>query len=296
MQQAIRRIAAAIGVALATVLIFCAPVHTQQPVRTPSEAPNTKEQQPGETNDGKDAPGRRAAPTQTIIIETPEQAAHSEERERRADQHEADDLQAQRDAANGAQRAAASAERQEVAAIAQVVTAIVSVLAAISAIWISLIAARRSERVAIQELRAYVGMEKSSIVAINSDGSATVTLTFKNFGQTPAKNVSVGLIVGWRQMPLDELSFVSNAGPAPNQIISNATMFPGVVQTTTLGCGPSQGALAAFGTGQIALVVFGTIKYIDTFGAEQATNVRLVGSVAFPPNTLRHFSSGNDST
>ena len=145
-----------------------------------------EEENQGPKADCRASNGERSA-LPVVIVETPEQAAGASERERKSDEHEAADLQAQRDAAAGAQRAAATAERQEYPTL---ILASAGAFIAAAAFVYTILSNQRANKTAQDQVRAYISV---SAVTMTERPSATPNLFVHcdNTGQTPATFVAV---------------------------------------------------------------------------------------------------------
>lgn len=151
---------------------------------------------------------------------------------------------------------------------------------------------RTSKALGRAELRAYLSVGKSQ-VAIQKDGSATAEIRINNTGQTPAKGALQISTIGWRDLPLEQSDF--KLPEIPIESVSDI----GRAQTLTVSAsttGPWPDAYQSYINGKKALVVFGKISYTDIFGFERVTNFRLFNRYEMNSESLRKFSSGNDST
>ena len=97
----------AIAVWSATIVVLA---QTPSGEGVSTESPAIEEQTPNSSSSSKASPPENAIPVR--IIEDPIEAEHRKEREAKSDQHESDDLAAQRKAADAAWKGAIAAERQ----------------------------------------------------------------------------------------------------------------------------------------------------------------------------------------
>jgi hypothetical protein len=105
------------GIVCICLALASGPVFGQQsPNGVSSERPSVEEQ-------GSEQKQPEPFGVPVVVVETSEQSQHADSRESKSDQHEAEDLDAQRKAADAGDRAAAAAEWQIKATVAQIVVA-----------------------------------------------------------------------------------------------------------------------------------------------------------------------------
>ncbi|MER9604300.1 hypothetical protein [Mesorhizobium sp. M0243] len=177
---------------LALFMVLATHVSAQEAQGVAGESPSVGKPQPAATDDSAANGKNQGFPV--TIVESPEQATHSEDREKDSASHEAADLEAQRRAADAAERSAATAERQEIPAWTQIWLAIVGTVIAIVALfigtWNSIVGIRTTRA----QLRAYLSVFNfDSVVTDKPEPDIRVQVTFKNAGQTPAQNVRVNM-------------------------------------------------------------------------------------------------------
>ena len=173
----------------------------------PETSPTVKSPSPSQTDQREYGPGQPPVPVRGI--EDPNEAQHTQDREQKSDQHDADDLQAQWVAARAAERAAKAGEGQEWLARLQTITApagVVGLFVSLFFTWKALGEARKSSEAAIRSADALVATEwahffvqvtaqniqmmitGSSMLRDMEGGHLTrleVTYSVKNFGKTP---------------------------------------------------------------------------------------------------------------
>lgn len=151
------------------------------------------ERDPNQARGGADSSS--SPQIRVVIEETDEAAAHVEEREKQADQHDASDLSAQWAAASAAQLAATTADRQ---VVPTTILAVASTIIAAIAVIVSWQSLRISDQTARTQVRAYPAFLPER-VDLTTDGSpifedkigVIVTGKVKNSGQTPARRVAM---------------------------------------------------------------------------------------------------------
>lgn len=235
----------------------------------PSERPGIEKHQSAEAKPRQQR--ARRTPTPVTIVETPEQAAHAQEREANADEHEAADLQAQRDAANGAQRAAATAERQEIPTF---VLAIIGTVVAVIALAFSVRTSNRNDKTTRAQLRAYVSVKVAGIHPVmNEQGSAIASdfvVTWVNAGATPTRRSRQAInlcIAGVSQTNGPE------AEGFPDNTESKASTFMlGPGQTIDMRTSLTD-VLPLIASGTHKAWVWSWVEYLDVFGGKRRTEV-----------------------
>jgi hypothetical protein len=166
-----------------------------------------------------------------------------------------------------------------------------------------------------RQLRAYVGGDVGSIgnvanpipvagQAITPTGAEITNPTcgpvayvqIKNAGQTPAYEVLHWGHICVREYPL------TSALPSPKFIAKNASILgPGIVATKYLFLATPLTAqeISDLSVGNVAIYVYGEIRYKDAFGTERFTKYRLmhhVGQGAIGVNTgLTFADEGNEA-
>ena len=120
------------------------------------------------------------------VIENAPEVEHAKERERILDQHDADDLEAQRDAADASQRSAAATEWQLFPAWAQLILAIFGTGGLIYSLHLTRAALKSSRSTAESELRAYLDVQPSFMFSFDATTRPGGRYEAKNVGATPA--------------------------------------------------------------------------------------------------------------
>ncbi|RWN44686.1 MAG: hypothetical protein EOS03_23865 [Mesorhizobium sp.] len=236
------------------------------------------------------------------IVETPDQPSHVAEREKQSDAHDASGLDAQERAANAAERSAATSERQEVPAWAQIIIGIASTIIAVIALVVSLFTAVASIRTTRIQLRAYLSAFDFDTVISNQNTPPHIVtkITFKNSGQTPARNVVLNIWWEVGTPPFDEgrhdnaVLKVEGRGSIPAGM-----PFYGAVRTSPTGPDRivSQEDIEQIVDGNLSFWIFGVIEYDDVFGRSHRSRFRYVMNVG--TDNIATFSpcaAGNDET
>jgi hypothetical protein len=117
----------------------------------------------------------------------------------------------------------------------------------------------------IRQLRAYVGVSDHTIDNVVVGRESTISLKFKNSGQTPASDVHYTI---WRQF---------GSGPSEENYHGNFVLFHDDVYTMLWNV-PILTAfdLNALRDGSKMLKINGLIKYKDAFGGERTTKFGLI--------------------
>ncbi|MFN0192651.1 MAG: DUF6471 domain-containing protein [Aestuariivirga sp.] len=133
------------------------------------------------------------------IIEKPEDAERAKEREAKSDQHEADDLEAQRKAADAADRSAEVAEWQKIPTLVQMAFALFGTLGLI----ISLLINSKATRATVEMLRTKRAWILYDDIGVTHTTNVTfagvmyplgylINVKLRNFGESPAMRVRLG--------------------------------------------------------------------------------------------------------
>jgi hypothetical protein len=137
-----------------------------------------------------------------------------------------------------------------------------------------------------RQLRAYIGVSAASMSRDEHSGVPQAQVDFKNFGQTPAHDVT-----GWIDIVFDEYP-LKGILPVPDRINHGVDVL-GPGQITILA--PPQkpplprASIGLLGSPKLTCYVYGEIRYKDVFGHEWTTQVRLLyGGVA----ATRHSPTG----
>ncbi|RWE78788.1 hypothetical protein [Mesorhizobium sp.] len=287
-------------VVLIALLLATSAAYGQDSSGATQESPSVKGNQSAQPNNGSDTTGEIGVPV--TIVDTPEQASHAAKREEKADEHDAADLDAQERAAKAAERSAATAERQEVPAWTQIIVGIASTLIAVVALIVSLWTAITGIRTTRAQLRAYVSPVDFDTVITNQNvpPHIEVKITFKNTGQTPARNVRLNLKWGVSRPPFKEDEHATNVSNPEGRgsISSQMAFYAGVLTSPHDAKHPlSQTDIEEILKGNLRFWVFGVIEYDDVFRSSHKTRFRYVMNVE--ANNIATFSpctEGNDET
>ena len=280
--------------AILALLLLVSTAHAQEGSGVADEGPPVEENRSAQPEQGRGGTSQTGIPV--IIVDTPEQATHAAEREQKADEHEAADLDAQVRAANAAERSAATAERQEIPTWAQIVIGFASTIIAVIALAVSVLTAIISIRTSRAELRAYV-LPDASRLEITDGGLPVANLRIKNFGQTPAYDV-----VGWVHMWIEEYPLkIDLPQPGPDFISSKSVVGPGGHFIYRF---PRDNPMNTWERGQIdqrkaAIYLYGGIKYRDCFRREQSADFILYFHGPYDANArdnMHNYHDGNRST
>jgi hypothetical protein len=155
------------------------------------------------------------------------------------------------------------------------------------------IAVELSRQTAEWQLRAYLLVSKG-IIGVVSTGNSIINITVRNFGQTPAKDVTI-----WVDMRFGSDSDSEFVG-TKNPTVSPTILGPGGKYTTTFykkDITPAQKD-GLFNSHNVAIHVFGEIRYVDVFGCNRKTKLRLIqrGGSEFRDKPMAFAQDGNKAT
>ncbi|MEA2875792.1 MAG: hypothetical protein QOF14_988 [Hyphomicrobiales bacterium] len=157
---------------------------------------------------------------------------------------------------------------------------------------------RGSEQTAERQLRAYLYPSEGKIIEVNGVNGPGVTIKFKNYGQTPAHDVSFVWAIGYGPYPIDwsvisePKDMVKPQYPVPPQRESKA--IPNYLMRRL---SPDQ--MVRLDAGTSAIYVIGEIKYRDVFGVSRISKVRLyrIGPINLAESDgLDFWPDGNEAT
>ena len=254
-------------------------------------------------------PSRRGGPTEraplpVTVIESPGDAADRQARQSRADQQEAESLDARI-------RSATAAEKLVVVGAGSLALALLGVLALI---W-TFIATRRSAQAAMRaamaaessmklaqqtmqrQLRAYLTVDAASI-RFPRPGVPRVRVTIRNSGQTPAYEVKHWIHQGIETHSLE----IELTEPRDDFGMAVHVMGPGTTATNEVTHdgpiidNPSDAAVT--GRPEGTFYVYGQVTYRDVFGAAHSTKYRLMHGGPDPARRGRLVPcpEGNEAT
>jgi hypothetical protein len=198
---------------VAVFMVLATGVGAQEGQGVAPESPPIQEQPNGSAG----RPDAVAPPGFAVrIVESPEDAEDRRNREKKSDQHETDDLAAQRKAADAAERSATTAEGQIIPTWIQAAVAIVGTIALLVTIAFSIKAtnaAVQSSNIAEEaladarvnakrQLRAYLTSRGATLNY--KDGLLTGSVEITNSGQTPARKARSWIVVVIEKPPFDE--------------------------------------------------------------------------------------------
>ena len=206
-----------------------------------AEPPPTVASQGAQTPDNKQQRPEDAA-LPIIIIQSPADASHSQDRETKADKHDTDDLDAQI-------RAAEAAKKQISPAWAAVG---ITLLGTVFVFW-NLQEVRGANAIAERAIHAHVrpwiGLAKATLKPLSDGLPAEIAVEVENFGQSPALRVRSGITCA--------LVDPKDAPPAPGVAKNCATLFPG----TQMKLAPEVGKMVPLPTGSVAAIHAGAAVF-----------------------------------
>ena len=143
------------------------------------------------------------------------------------------------------------------------------------------------------QLRAYVLIGTSEI-EMGADGTAKITVTAINAGQTPAKEFNLWLATSVLPYPFGGHILTP---PPPPYKLSQSSIRPGGKAIAKQTKAVSQENQAAMGRGEKAIYVSGGATYFDVFGKEWETKYRLMHTGPWGGTKgLKVSPEGNEAT
>lgn len=260
------------------------PIYAQERVAVGGPAV-TDEQAAQEDGTSADQSEQPAFPV--VILETREQASHATEREAKTDQHEADDLAAQRKAADAADRAATAADRQILPIWVQVSLAGVGTFLLVWTLYLNSRASRDASIAALASIRAADAAEKAylmenrpwikitpTMIGPVDFGKREVEADFRidNVGKSPAVNVRIMLdarvvrVIQPEKRHIAEIAEAHSKNAKYNTLMS-ALVFPGdPLETRAQGRIEELAALNGKPTTEVDLALICTATYRSNLG------------------------------
>ncbi len=153
---------------------------------------------------------------------------------------------------------------------------------------------KQNREMAQRELRAYVHVSASIVLNVTDPGARTVSVTIRNYGNTPAYDVKTWLGVGVREFPLSSV-----LGDAPATLRQSSDILgpdrTSVNEVPVPNLNPWQEMQLQNGNG--AIYGFGRITYKDVFDIERFTNFRLLcRGAGLPTGRMTADEEGNKAT
>ena len=238
----------------------------------PDKAPAV-ETQP--TNNPKTAkPITQSFPLKVQIIESQVDAEHTQAREQKSDQHDAEDLDAQVRAAN-------AAERQIWFTKANIFLTFAGTLLILWTLWETrkanantLGAIAQEQANAQRQLRAYLYISQIAL-GYSEPSKLQIQMVYKNFGQTPAKSVRLQHIAGIGPVIEDKMTF---GGLNEQNFLNSSDIPPGheIAINYSFDTLISDEILNRITDKKLAIYFWGTADYADAFGKPQRLIFRRV--------------------
>jgi hypothetical protein len=151
-----------------------------------------------------------------------------------------------------------------------------------------------SRETAQTQLRAYVGPDGPLMLQLGDDGTASINISMRNSGQTPARQFRMLTSINVLDHPQHgEIISVAH----PDVEFSRKSISPqgSAASSNSLDVSPDE--QAAIALGKKAIYVYGWGRYVDIFGTDQITKFRFVykGPWEGAPS-LAVCPEGNDET
>lgn len=154
-----------------------------------------------------------------------------------------------------------------------------------------------SRQTAGRQLRAYVYLDSADIGivrrsrAVGGGFDVTFKMTFKNYGQTPAKNVILFAGYSYDKFPLT-MTLPESESPTETIDIGPGGFLPNI-HTEPFAAN----AIADVENGTHALYAFAVVRYVDVFDQRRETCVCIYAKDKDAPNGLmRPYMTGNTAT
>ncbi len=168
------------------------------------------------------------------------------------------------------------------------------VLATFALWWATRNLVRSSESTAEQQLRAYVFTKHDQPATKSEEGHFIASIMVKNFGQTPAKDLTSFLHIGLHKLPLtaklDTPTYEPNSSKSP--------LAPGeqFLQEITFAETFNQSEINAITKGEGAIFVHGELRYSDVFNKQRFTRFCLYSTgEAFKEGQFAYYHEGNEA-
>lgn len=153
---------------------------------------------------------------------------------------------------------------------------------------------RGSEKTAERQLRAYVLTKFGAPMTLNSNGCLYASIITRNFGQTPAYEMTTFLEITLDKFPLDvelnastRLPGTSKSIIAPSDEVSHFITYPSPL---------SQTEEAAIVSRKYAIYVYGTLLYTDAFSQKRHTRFCVYSTgVDFNRGNFVYCCEGNEA-
>jgi hypothetical protein len=161
--------------------------------------------------------------------------------------------------------------------------------------FLALIATVRVMRqTARSQLRAYVMVDIARIDDLKVGGKLKAHLTFKNSGQTPARELTHWCAMGFDEFPLSgTIKTPDGDDPPPRPLAPQGVLHTWADEKRTL----NQETMDALAGGSHAVYVIGQIRYIDAFGVKRETDfLMFAGGPVGVGGELASYRTGNRIT
>lgn len=167
-------------------------------------------------------------------------------------------------------------------------------LATCALVWATRRLVISAEETAQRQLRAYVSMKHDEKIFLTDDQCLAAPIIVKNHENTPAHNLMCCLYICLHKWPLemelDPTIFAENASKttlAPSEQIRQYAILPYSLNQTEIESIANQNG---------AIVVWGEVRYTDTFGKPRKTMLCLYSTGDdFSRGELAYYHLGNDS-
>ncbi|HEX9597687.1 MAG TPA: hypothetical protein VF982_12465, partial [Anaerolineales bacterium] len=169
-------------------------------------------------------------------------------------------------------------------------------LIAFIAVALSIFTALSSNKTTRAQLRAYVMLDGAVSGDFDDHGGFTVAIPTKNFGATPAHDLTQWQDIALREYPLTSPLIPPDVSGHPNL----AVLPPGGISLLLpiFKRGLEEWEKTAIKRCQLAIYVFGETRYVDAFGKSRTTKfcLRSTGEQAYSLGVFKAYREGNSYT
>jgi hypothetical protein len=164
-------------------------------------------------------------------------------------------------------------------------------------LWVATVGlVRGADRTAERQLRAYIDLRWAEIQDFEVGEQPSVMVTFRNVGQTPAKDVRVTIRLQLRPAnePPDNVEIEGGPGASKSTVASRGKFKADVAMAGLL----TADQYRAVEDGEAALFLYGIVRYDDIFGNSRFTRLRwalTADGMLYRGNTFQACEDGNDT-
>lgn len=251
-------------------------------IASPVLSQESEQQQPQSQGEGS-AEQRNPAPfsVPVRILENPEQSEADKRSQQEASQREIEDLAAQQGMAKGTQDIVWLNKLQLALAFAGTLALLYSIAlnrratnAAVQGNANTLQAIDQEQKNAQRQLRAYLYVSAIAL-GYSAPAKLQIQMTYKNFGQTPAKSVRIRHVAGVGSIVEEKMTF---GGLEKQKLLNSSDIPPGheIAINYTFDMDIPDALIKQIEDKKLAIYFWGTADYVDAFGSPQSLIFRRV--------------------